>query len=124
MQTLSRQACHAAAPLGVLSFWCGLWIAEQLYPSEYDWRYMTISSLLYPNRNPLGYRWAWGGVALCGLGGLCWVSVLIRQAPSNGAERPVGVWALGLGYLCMVCCALLPVPFLHMARSHDVLALA
>jgi len=125
MQTLSRQACHAAAPLGVLAFWCGLWIAEQLYPSEYDWRYMTISSLLYPERNPDGYRWAWGGVALCGLGGLCWVAALIRmRRRSNAANWPVGIWALGLGYICMVCCALLPARFLHISRSHDILALA
>ena len=125
MQTLSRQTCHAAAPLGVLAFWCGLWIAEQLYPSEYDWRYMTISSLLYPERNPDGYRWAWGGVALCGLGGLCWVAALIRmRRRSNAANWPVGIWALGLGYICMVCCALLPARFLHISRSHDILALA
>ena len=125
MQTLSRQACHAAAPLGVLAFWCGLWIAQQLYPSEYDWRYMTISSLLYPERNPDGYRWAWGGVALCGLGGLCWVAALIRmRRRSNAANWPVGIWALGLGYICMVCCALLPARFLHISRSHDILALA
>jgi hypothetical protein len=125
MQTLSRQACHAAAPLGVLSFWCGLWIAEQLYPSEYDWRYMTISSLLYPERNPDGYRWAWGGVALCGLGGLCWVAALIwMRRRSNTANWPVGIWAMGLGYICMVCCALLPARFLHISGSHDILALA
>jgi hypothetical protein len=125
MQTLSRQACHAAAPLGVLAFWCGLWIAQQLYPSEYDWRYMTISSLLYPERNPDGYRWAWGGVALCGLGGLCWVAALIRmRRRSNAANWPVGIWALGLGYICMVCCALLPARFLHISRIHDILALA
>ena len=125
MQTLSRQTCHAAAPFGVLAFWCGLWIAQQLYPSEYDWRYMTISSLLYPERNPDGYRWAWGGVALCGLGGLCWVAALIwMRRRSNAANWPVGIWALGLGYICMVCCALLPARFLHISGSHDILALA
>jgi hypothetical protein len=125
MRAVLRQALRAATPLGVVAFWCCLWIAAEHYPSEYDWRYMTLSSLLYPNRNPFGYRWAWGGVALCGLGGLCWVSVLIRGAgPWNGAKRPLGVWAMGLGYICMVCCALLPSPFLHMARSHDALALS
>jgi hypothetical protein len=125
MQTLSRQTCHAAAPFGVLAFWCGLWIAQQLYPSEYDWRYMTISSLLYPERNPDGYRWAWGGVALCGLGGLCWVAALIwMRRRSNAANWPVGIWAMGLGYICMVCCALLPARFLHISGSHDILALA
>jgi hypothetical protein len=120
---MMQQALRAAAPLGVGAFWCCLGMAAEHYPSEYDWRYMTISGLLYPERNPHGYRWAWGGVALCGLGGLCWVSVLIWNG-SLSNDRRVGVWALGIGYLCMVCCASLPVPFLHMARSHDVLALA
>jgi len=116
---------HAAAPLGVLAFWCGLWIAGELYPSEYDWRYMTISSLLYPDRNPDGFRWAWGGVGLCGLGGLCWVLAASWQREySNAGKRPVGIWALGLGYICMVCCALLPAGFLHVQRSHDILALS
>jgi hypothetical protein len=124
MQAFSRQAFYAAAPLGVLAFWCGLWIAGERYPSEYDWRYMTISSLLYPDRNPDGYRWAWGGVALCGLGGLCWISGRFWNRGLSNAIRPLGIWAMGLGYLCMVCCALLPAGFLHIARSHDLLALS
>lgn len=116
---------RAAAPLGVSAFWCGLWIAAELYPSEYDWRYMTISSLLYPDRNPDGYRWAWGGVALCGLGGLSWVAASIwNRRPSNAADWPAGIWAMALGYICMVCCALLPARFLHIPRSHDILALS
>jgi len=118
-------ALYAAAPLGVLAFWCGLWVAGALYPSEYDWRYMTISSLLYPDRNPEGFRWAWGGVALCGLGGLCWVAAVFwTRSLSSAGSRTAGIWALGLGYLCMVCCALLPARFLHIQRSHDILALS
>ena len=99
-------------------------MAGSRYPSEYDWRYMTISSLVYPERNPGGYLWAWGGIMLCGLGGLCWVAVLAwnwEQKSPRG--RPVGIWALGLGYACMVCCVLLPVRLLHIPRSHDLLAL-
>jgi len=120
-----RQALHAAAPVGVLAFWSGLWIAGALYPSEYDWRYMTISSLLHADRNPDGYRWAWGGVALCGLGGLCWVAGLVwNRRLSKAASWPVGIWAVGLGYFCMVCCALLPARFLHIPRSHDIFALS
>src|SRR5271167_4559954 len=88
-------AASAAALLGVLAFWCGLWIAGARYPSEYDWRYMTISSLLYPDRNPDGVRWAWGGVALCGLGGLCWVSAEFwSRRLADTANRPLGIWAL------------------------------
>jgi hypothetical protein len=125
MRAFSRQALCAAAPLGVLAFWCGLWIAGRLYPSDYDWRYMTISSLLYPERNPDGYRWAWGGVALCGLGGLCWVSAaFLRCRFTQFTGWPVGIWAMGSGYVCMVLCALLPARFLNIPRSHDILALS
>lgn len=124
MRVFSRQAFYAAAPFGVSAFWCGLWIAAERYPSEYDWRYMTISSLLYPDRNPDGYRWAWGGVALCGLGGLCWIGAeFYGRRCSTAADRPAGIWALGFGYICMICCALLPARFLHIQRSHDILAL-
>lgn len=125
MQAFSRQTLYAAAPLGVSAFWCGLWIAAKRYPTEYDWRYMTVSSLLYPDRNPGGYRWAWGGVAVCGLGGLCWIAALSWDRTfSSTAQRPVGLWALGVGYVCMVFCVLLPARFLHIPRSHDILALA
>jgi len=117
-------ALRVTVPLGVLAFWGGLWMAGQRYPAEYDWRYMTISSLVYPERNPGGYLWAWGGIVLCGLGGLCWVAALARHREAqNGGDRPAGIWALGLGYACMVCCALLPARLLHIPRGHDLLAL-
>jgi hypothetical protein len=120
-----RDIPRAAAPVGIVAFWGGLWMAARRYPSEYDWRYMTISSLVYPDRNPDGYWWAWGGIALCGLGGLCWVAGLVRKTGSSDtADRPVGVWVVGLGYLCMVCCALLPARLLRIPRSHDLLALS
>jgi hypothetical protein len=125
MQAFSLRAFYAAAPLGVLAFWCGLCIAGVRYPSEYDWRYMTISSLLYPDRNPQGYRWAWGGVALCGLGGLCWISALFwNRRLAHARNWRVGIWAMGLGYISMLCCVLLPAHFLHISRSHDILALS
>ncbi len=110
--------------LGVSAFWGGLWMAGQRYPSGYDWRYMTISSLLYADRNPNGYRWAWGGLMLCALGGLCWTTVLMRHwRPPGARRRPVGIWALGLGYVCMVC-ALLPSRLLPVPKGHEILALS
>jgi hypothetical protein len=115
---------YAAAPLGVLAFWGGLWMAAQRYPSEYDWRYMTISSLLYVDRNPDGFRWAWGGLMLCALGGLCWTSALMRDwRRASARRRPVGIWALGLGYTCMVC-ALLPAHLVRIPKGHETLALS
>jgi hypothetical protein len=112
------------APLGVLAFWAGLWIAARRYPSEYDWRYMSISNLLYPDRNPDGYQWAWGGLMLCALGGLCWTTVLFRDGrPGGTGRRPVGIWALIVGYVCMVC-ALVPERALRVPKGHEILALA
>ncbi len=118
-----KNLCVAAALLGVLTFWCGLWMAARRYPSEYDWRFITISRLGYADRNPDGYRWAWGGLMLCGLGGLCWTAVLLRDWRRNGtARRPIGIWALALGYVCMIGCASLPGGFPLLPRGHDFLA--
>ena len=118
-----KNLCSAAALLGVLTFWCGLWMAARRYPSEYDWRFITISRLGYADRNPDGYRWAWGGLMLCGLGGLCWTAVLLLDWRRDGTgRRPVGIWALALGYVCMVGCASLPGGFPLLPRGHDFLA--
>jgi hypothetical protein len=120
----------ASAWAGVLAFWAGLWMAALKYPSEYDWRYMTISSLVYPDRNPDGYRWAWRGLMLCALGGLCWTAVLLRDSRQCGRGRTgvggwgVGGWALGVGYLCMLSCAWLPAWLPRLPRGHDLLALS
>jgi hypothetical protein len=125
MKASARQGLCAAAPLGVLAFWGGLWMAGHRYPSDYDWRYMTMSNLVYAERNPDGYQWAWGGLTLCALGGLCWTAILVRDWRQKGAGRlPIGIWALVLGYVCMVCCALLREPLLWIPRSHELLALA
>jgi hypothetical protein len=78
---------------------------------------MTISSLLYPERDPGGYLWGWCGLVVCALGGLCWVMVLYPRV------RAAGVWALAFGYVCMVSCALWPGRLLKLPRGHDLLAL-
>jgi hypothetical protein len=107
----------AMALLGLLAFWLGLWMAGRLYPSEYAWRYMTISSLLYPDRNPDGYAWAWAGLTVCALGGLCWTAVLAYR-------RCAGALALAVGYGCMACCTWLPRFFPTVKRAHDLLAVS
>jgi hypothetical protein len=62
---------------------------------------------------------------LCGLAGLYWTTVVIHKGKHTGvAKRPIGIWALGLGYLCMICCALLPERVLPIPKGHDFLALA
>ena len=124
MTELARPALRTSASIGILAFWCGIWIASRRYPSEYDWRYITISSLVYPDRNPGGYPWAWTGVALCALAGLHWTAVRIyERKPSGRPARAAGIRALGIGYVCMMCCALMPGPLLRLPKLHELLAL-
>jgi len=125
MRASAPQFLRTTASLGVLAFWGAVWLAARRYPSEYDWRYMTISSLVYPDRNPDGYLWARAGVAACGVAGLFWTTLLAqRERQLHSAQRPFGVWVLGLGYLCMTCCALLPEWVAGIPKSHELLALA
>lgn len=124
LRARARQALRTSSPWGVFAFWVGMLLAARGYPSEYDWRYMTISSLVYPQRNPDGYGWARAGIALCGLGGLYWAAWRLRARNRPGCEQSAaGMRALGLGYLSMTCCALLPERQLGLPRAHDLLAL-
>ena len=102
--------------LGLLAFWTGLGLAARSYPTAYDWRYMTISSLLYQDRNPHGYLWGRAGLATCGVCGLYWVLKSVRGRGFTTAT-------LAAGYGCMALCALLPSPLLGVPKIHEVLAL-
>lgn len=99
-------------------------MAARRYPSEYDWRYMTLSSLTSPARNPAGHLWASAGFVLCGLCGLHWTAVLARQWNRDGAGNlPGGIWALGLGYFFTACAAVVPRWLLPLPKGHEILAL-
>ncbi len=122
--TLQQWAACAAALLAVLAFWGGMLTAAQRYPSEYDWRYMTVSSLLSPSGDPAGYRWALWGVALSGLCGFCSVAIRGRRGRHGATEdRPAGIRALQVGLVCMVCSALVPQWLLGIPKGHEILAL-
>jgi hypothetical protein len=121
---IARRAAAVAAALGVLAFWCGLLLAARRYPSEYDWRYITISSLVYPDRNPAGWLWARGGLVLCGLAGLNWALTLRREGRGSVARGSPGIGALALGYTCMVACALVPEWRIGIPKLHECLAVA
>jgi hypothetical protein len=113
---------QAMAILGVLSFWGGILIAAQKFPAEYDWRYMTLSSLISPSRDPAGHLWASGGIVLCALCGLGWAA-----SPGRGLaaahEALDGSWLLRLGNLFMIGSAVLPSSLLRMPKGHEILVL-
>lgn len=124
MHSLARRVLPATAPVGLLAFWGGMWMAARRYPSEFDWRYMTISSLVYPDRNPAGHQWASAGIFLCGLCGLCCAALLARgRHVGAGGKRPVGVPALAVGGFCMALSAWLPERLLPVPKGHELLAL-
>jgi hypothetical protein len=98
-------------------------LAARRYPSEYDWRYLSVSNFASPDRNPAGYLWASAGIVLCGLCGLCWVSVLAQRWNHEGmGDRPRGIRALQFGYFCMICAAVLPQWLLRIQKGHEILA--
>jgi len=119
---LHRISC-AVAPLGVLAFWVGMLMAARRYPSEYDWRYMPVSNLLSPSRNPAGYLWASAGIVLCSLGGLFWAAILARRGKHEGAGGTLsGIRALQFGNFSMLCAALLPRWLNRIEKGHEILA--
>ena len=115
-QTILRRVAYAPAALGVLLFWLGIVLAAQRYPSEYDWRYMTVSRLLGADHDPAGYLWARAGIVLCGLFGFVWARLLAQRR--RGAIR-----ALQVGYFFMVCAAVLPGSLLRVPKGHEMLAI-
>ena len=123
MKAFARRLLRASASLGVFAFWACMFMAARNYPSDYDWQYMTISSLVYTDRNPNGYLWAWSGIVLCGLGGLLWALQVASKRSPLVAEPRAGTWALGVGYLSMIACALLPEGLLPIPKAHELLAL-
>jgi hypothetical protein len=108
---------RAAMIVGLLAFWIGMVVAARSYPSEYDWRYMTVSSLLYQRRDPDGYAWGRAGLAVSGACGLYWVLGAVREHRLAAASL-----AAGIGF--MVLCALLPSRFAGVPKSHEILAIA
>ena len=121
---LLRRVSCALAPLGLLLFWAGILLAAQRYPSEYDWRYMTVSSLLAAEHNPVGYPWSRAGVALCGLFGFCWASLLGRRRQRAGMLQGAGaVTVLRIGYFFTTCAAVLPESLLRVPKGHEALSI-
>jgi len=119
----ARAFLRLTAPLGVLAFWCGMAAAAHVYPAGYDWRFQTISVLLYSDHNPHGYLSAWAGLELCALCGLVWTSHLKRRLEGAGSGSPVlGRRWLRAGFVCM-CLAVLPDRVLRVSKMHELMAI-
>jgi hypothetical protein len=124
MRRLSEALMRFSAPSGVLAFWFGMAAAAHAYPTSYDWRYQTISLLLYPDRNPDGYIWAWAGLVLCGLCGIAWSTELRRRLEAATARSSLrGARLLQAGFVCM-CLAVVPGRLLPVPKGHEILAIA
>ena len=112
-----------AAPVAILAFWVGMAAAAHVYPGGYDWRYQTISVLLYSDENPDGYLWAWAGLELCGLAGIASTAILRRRADTASPRPPAtGLRVLQWGFVCM-CFALLPDRLMPLPKGHEVFAI-
>ena len=120
---VSQHCGLVAASLGVLSFWSGMAAGALRFPAEFDWRYMTVSTVLSPRHNPTGYQWAAAGIVAAGIFGACWAILLTRQ---NESSRPESVWplvALCFGNICMAASALPSSALPGIPKGHETLAL-
>jgi len=79
-----------------LSFFGGVWLAAHRFPGEYNWRYMVISRLLSPDKNPHGYWVIAVGISLSGL--------IQIPLPSFFCERlrSISPWGARLSWVFMV----------------------
>ena len=123
-RTAGLQIGHPiAGPLALIAFWGGMAAAARAYQPGYDWRYQTISVLLYADQNPKGYLWAWAGLELCGLAGIAWTAALIRRPEIEIARpRTLSLRVLQLGFVCM-CFAVLPDQLLPVPKGHEACAI-
>jgi hypothetical protein len=120
-----QRASWAFGPFGVLAFWVGMVMAALRYPSEYDWRFMPVSHLLSPLRDPAGYLWASAGIVLYSLCGFCWTALVARRWKHEDAEnRPSGIRALQFGYFLAIGAGVLPPWLLRMEKGHELLTVS
>jgi hypothetical protein len=126
-------------PAGVIALWGGLYEAMCRFPSEFDWRYMTLSRLLSPRDNPAGYHWAVAAIEGCGLAIALWSSLLVALTRNSSATRsrgspwsirrgerfhaPQGIRILQWGSIAMMASALVPLHMARLPKLHELLTI-
>ena len=112
-----------AALIAVAAFWAGMLTAAHLYRPAYDWPYQTISVLLYSDKNPAGFLWAWAGLQVAGIAGLVWSFELSRPVRGNDGPRSApSARLLQAGFLCMGC-TVIPQRLLPWSKGHEAFAI-
>jgi hypothetical protein len=111
-----------AVPLGVLAFWLCMTQAARAY-GGYDWPYQTLSVLLYSDRNPHGYGWAWAALELSALFNVAGAAQLRRRSRATAiGTSALAVRALQVGFVSMGC-AVLPDRVLPLPQGHELFAI-
>ena len=111
--------------LGVLALWVGVILSARGFPTEFDWRYMTMSVLLSPRDNPSARIWAAAGVGACGLAVLCWTIALspVGRLKAEREWNPKGTYWLRCGAVCMIGAGGLPIRIPGIPKGHEILTL-
>ncbi len=121
---LPEWALATTGLLGICAFWSGVVMAARRYPVEFDWRYMTVSSLLSIERNPGGYGWSSAGIAACGCLGFVWATLAAQRARySTESAGTGGLRAFQMGYFCTTLAAALPERLVPLPKVHEILAI-
>jgi hypothetical protein len=111
---------------GVTVFWVGMVGAVVDYPASFDWRFVTVSSLLYGDRNPAGHAWGIAGVGVCGLLGAWWSTrhaLRLAAAGDWSSACRSAFWTLTAGFSTMSLVAVLTETEVTILKVHEVLAL-
>lgn len=125
---LSRKTMlFALVPLILASHFGILAIAVWFYPDPYDWRYLSISKLLYPRNNPQFHAIAAVSIAVSGILMLPFAGYIRRRlraaAPTATA---VGATLFFVGCICLTLSGLIPSHPAHgtspLPKLHETLA--
>lgn len=121
---LLGRSCCPVPLVGILVFWGGIGMGGWAYPAEFDWRYMTLSTLLSPRQNPVGHLWATLGIVLGGACVGCWALWRARHGERGETARtPWGLWALGWGSIGVAWVGLFLRPVPGLRKGHELLTL-